>query len=309
MAYILYNMVVADMYDPLVFEKFEAGYRTVSSKHMSGRVAFGALWAYYKSNQGSLYGIDFWTSVLEDHVDDLRVQEVSRLLEAFSENRQLPRSHFKELLDTQLKEKVILKFWEKEVRFNQRTLFDLMKQLDAIQWYDKEVWTLISSTGVGKKKINNIYDFEALHTALHKLNTSSVLAPHLNGAFDSDIKYLLEKHYTADRKWKYDAQARRMRPLAEVIARREEAMPDQHVMRKDDFDEATHMRAREAERKLKRLKMAKYSKELFDEIIEEMMKEKKTILEMMAELDAQESEIYKSQQRIAKKRQEKMIEE
>jgi len=34
--------------------------------------------------------------------------------------------------------------------------------------------------------------------------------------------------------------------------------------------------------------MAKYSQDLFDEIIGEMMREKKTILEMMAELDADE---------------------
>ena len=34
--------------------------------------------------------------------------------------------------------------------------------------------------------------------------------------------------------------------------------------------------------------MAKYSIELFDEIIEEMMREKKTIMEMMAELDVDE---------------------
>jgi len=54
--------------------------------------------------------------------------------------------------------------------------------------------------------------------------------------------------------------------------------------------------------------MAKYSHELFDEIIEEMMREKKTILEMMAELDAQESEIYASQTRIARREQSKVIE-
>jgi hypothetical protein len=35
--------------------------------------------------------------------------------------------------------------------------------------------------------------------------------------------------------------------------------------------------------------MAKYSADLFDEIIEEMMREKKTIMEMMAELDVDES--------------------
>ena len=53
--------------------------------------------------------------------------------------------------------------------------------------------------------------------------------------------------------------------------------------------------------------MAKYSNELFDEIIEEMMREKKTILEMMAELDAGETEIYASQTRIAKIHQKKVI--
>jgi hypothetical protein len=31
---------------------------------------------------------------------------------------------------------------------------------------------------------------------------------------------------------------------------------------------------------------------LFDEIIEEMMREKKTILEMLAELDADEEQVY-----------------
>ena len=40
--------------------------------------------------------------------------------------------------------------------------------------------------------------------------------------------------------------------------------------------------------------MAKYSHELFDEIVEEMMREKKTILEMMAELDCVEADLYAS---------------
>jgi hypothetical protein len=35
--------------------------------------------------------------------------------------------------------------------------------------------------------------------------------------------------------------------------------------------------------------MAKYSTDLFDEIIEEMMRDKKTIMEMMAELDVDEN--------------------
>ena len=49
--------------------------------------------------------------------------------------------------------------------------------------------------------------------------------------------------------------------------------------------------------------MAKYSNELFDEIIAEMMREKKTLMEMMAELDCDDQAIYDSQTRIAKKQQ------
>lgn len=126
---------------------------------MSGRVAFGALWAYLKSNQGTLYGVDFWTSKLEDNIKDMRVMEVSRLGEAFRDNRQLPRSFLRDLLDKQFKANVILPFWDKEVRYNQRTLFDLARELDNIMWYDEDVWTKIFDTAVEKKKINNSYDF------------------------------------------------------------------------------------------------------------------------------------------------------
>ena len=68
MAFIMYNMTVDGIYDPSIFEMFEKNYRTTSSKHMSGRLAFGALWAYYKSNQGTLFGIDFWTAKLQDFI-------------------------------------------------------------------------------------------------------------------------------------------------------------------------------------------------------------------------------------------------
>jgi len=43
------------------------------------------------------------------------------------------------------------------------------------------------------------------------------------------------------------------------------------------------------------LRMAKYSYELFDEIVTEMMKEKRTMMEMMAELDVEDEKITDSQ--------------
>ena len=61
-------------------------------------------------------------------------------------------------------------------------------------------------------------------------------------------------------------------------------------------------RAIEAERKMKKLRMAKYSIELFDEIVIDMMKEKRTMMEMMAELDVDDEKITESQQRITQQR-------
>jgi len=40
--------------------------------------------------------------------------------------------------------------------------------------------------------------------------------------------------------------------------------------------------------------MAKYSQELFDEIVIEMMKEKRTMMEMMAELDVEDEKIFEA---------------
>jgi len=48
--------------------------------------------------------------------------------------------------------------------------------------------------------------------------------------------------------------------------------------------------------------MARFSEDLFDEIVTEMMKEKRTMMEMMAELDVDDEKIVESQQRITNRR-------
>ena len=74
------------------------------------------------------------------------------------------------------------------------------------------------------------------------------------------------------------------------------------VSGKGAVDQTLITRAIEAEKKMKRLRMAKYSTELFDEIVTEMMKEKRTLMEMMAELDVDDEKIVESQQRITNMR-------
>ena len=53
MSFIMYNMTIAGIYDPSIFQNFEENLRKASTKSLSGRIAFGALWAYYKSNSGT----------------------------------------------------------------------------------------------------------------------------------------------------------------------------------------------------------------------------------------------------------------
>ena len=67
------------------------------------------------------------------------------------------------------------------------------------------------------------------------------------------------------------------------------------------MDQKVLEQAKAVEKRLKRLRMAKLSKDLFDEIVEEMVKEKRSLMEMMAELDVDDQAIYDAQERIAKR--------
>jgi hypothetical protein len=52
------------------------------------------------------------------------------------------------------------------------------------------------------------------------------------------------------------------------------------MISKTDIDQKVIEQAKAIENKIKRMKMAKLDKNLFDEIVEEMMKDKKSLLEM-----------------------------
>lgn len=127
------------------------------------------------------------------------------------------------------------------------------------------------------------------------------------GQFTAQLETYMARHYNQDRKWKYDAERLHKNSLQDLIDRREEATIDKFALRKAATDESVMELARMAERRLKRLRMAKYSTDLFDEIVKEMMREKRTILEMMAELDVEDDVIYAAQTRLAKDIQAKKI--
>lgn len=83
-----------------------------------------------------------------------------------------------------------------------------------------------------------------------------------------------------------------MRTWDELVARREEAQLGDYLIKKADIDQKVLEQAKAVEKRLKRLRMAKLSKDLFDEILDEMIKEKRSLMEMMAELDVDDQAIY-----------------
>lgn len=205
-----------------------------------------------------------------------------------------------EMLDNTLK-KVILDRWDAEILWNQRVHLDLIFELHHIRWYDQDVWDKLIPVLMWKKKINAFKDFVKVHQTLCYMNEDKEHCP-MAGQLGSQIQAFMDKHYTEDRKWKYCDKRRIEKPLKELIARRDEPKLEDYARDKQVTDEKMLRQAKEAERKLKRLKMAKYSLELFDEIIQEMMKEKKTFMEMMAELDCDDNAIYAAQTRLARTR-------
>ena len=80
-----------------------------------------------------------------------------------------------------------------------------------------------------------------------------------------------------------------------MIDRREESQQNDFEISRGGEDQTIIQRALEAEKKMKRLRMAKYSLELFDEIVIEMMREKRGMMEMMAELDVDDEKIIDAQ--------------
>eukprot|EP00352_Strombidinopsis_acuminata_P003335 CAMPEP_0176386000 /NCGR_PEP_ID=MMETSP0126-20121128/35582_1 /TAXON_ID=141414 ORGANISM="Strombidinopsis acuminatum, Strain SPMC142" /NCGR_SAMPLE_ID=MMETSP0126 /ASSEMBLY_ACC=CAM_ASM_000229 /LENGTH=110 /DNA_ID=CAMNT_0017752663 /DNA_START=301 /DNA_END=633 /DNA_ORIENTATION=+ len=107
MAYLLYNVEIEDLYVPNLYKKFEGQYRQADDKYLTSRLCYGALRAYYKSNLGSQYGVDFWEAKMEQRIKGVHVQEIISLCDAFEHNRQMDRSHFIDKLDRLYKPQIL----------------------------------------------------------------------------------------------------------------------------------------------------------------------------------------------------------
>lgn len=108
-------------------------------------------------------------------------------------------------------------------------LNSLATELHALRYYDKEIWDLIVTTAVSKKKIQNMYFFMNLHQIFNEINNDKEAGEHLYNKLSEQIDKFVEKHHTTDRQWKYSVEKQHKYSLKELIARREEATIDKYA--------------------------------------------------------------------------------
>ena len=118
---------------------------------------------------------------------------------------------------------------------------------------EKDVWQKVWDTIGHKKRINNITFLAYYKDTMVKFNTDP--KSHFFQKLDSNIAQLKEKHYNADREWRYNFDSGEMRSLQELIDRRETAKIDDMVSGKGAVDQTLITRAIEAEKKMKRLEL------------------------------------------------------
>jgi hypothetical protein len=316
-AYVLYHMAKQGLHDPQFFIMMERGMflqdnetndlnetrksyvvkskirsKELGEDFLSARYAFAGLFAYYKTHCGTEFGRQYYELRLKQRKQHLHVQEVIELLEAFNENRTLQRQHFRDFMDEHLVE-ILLAKWHEEAEYHQRNVFRLVEGMRTLNYSHEKLDARIIETIMNKKRINNLHFFQSFLRKMRTLNEDPS-SPFFQQLDEKLAKYK-EKHYTVNRKWRFDWDRMENRSLQELIDRREEAKQDDYVFGRGKTDNKMLQNVVEQENKAKRLRMAKYSEDLFDEIVEELMKQKRTVMEMMAELDVEDELIIESQ--------------
>lgn len=137
-------------------------------KALNARLCFGAVYAYWRCNAGSAWALKWWESKMIKDIKQLHIISVIELCEGFRHNRTHHRSHLKDMITHHLKPMMMEKWIE--VEYNQRMLFNLMKELEHLDYWDKDIWQKIFDTINHKKWINNITYVTYWHQLMKRVN-------------------------------------------------------------------------------------------------------------------------------------------
>lgn len=132
--------------------------------------------------------------------------------------------------------KYILEKWTRDATYNQRFAYELMQEMDFLEYYDVDIWMKLHDDILHKKKINNLHYYKAYYENFTKCNNDPKNP--LFKKLDKALQVLTTKHYTEDRKWRYSLEdGGRMRTLEELVETRETRQLSDYIIRKADVDE------------------------------------------------------------------------
>jgi hypothetical protein len=176
---------------------------------MTARNSMAAVIGYWKSNCGSDWALKYYEKFLLQKSKDLHIHEIIELCQAFRWNRTHHRDHLRSMLNSHFKATIIQQ-WSAEGEANQRLMYDLMIELENIQFEDEELYQLMFTTIGRKKRINNITFFSHFHNKMLQFNTDPK-----SGFFkklDDDIAKL-KTHLNVNREWRYNFNTGKLRTL------------------------------------------------------------------------------------------------
>uniref|UniRef100_A0A7S3NXM6 Uncharacterized protein n=1 Tax=Euplotes crassus TaxID=5936 RepID=A0A7S3NXM6_EUPCR len=208
------------------------------------------------------------------------------------------------IIDEYLKPR-LLEVWDPKLLYNQRTMNDLIVEFKKLNYYDEEIFEKIIDSLLVKKRIQNIYLFETFHQFMNEVNENPKGS--LYQKWTEKINQFEEKHYTADFKWRYNAEERRRRTHKELVARRDEFDWEDfvEVETTDEREERERKRIEEEQQR----KYSVYNKELFVKQVKKYRAEGKTMIEMMVYLDVDEEALENAFQAISQEEQLERLEE
>jgi hypothetical protein len=137
--------------------------------HINGRTAFAAVYAYWRTNHGSAWCLKWWEQQMLSRIDELHIVTVVELCEAFKYNRTHHRNYLKDMITNHFKQMTLDK-WKDEVEYNQRMLYNLMKELQNLDYWDKDIWQKCWDTIGHKTRINNITYLSYFNDIMNECN-------------------------------------------------------------------------------------------------------------------------------------------
>lgn len=124
---------------------------------------------------------------------------------------------------------------------------------------------------------------------------------------DKQLADFKKKYYKKDFQWRYNWDEHRIRTHAELVERRDDFTYEQSLLREPD--DSIRRKEMERQEKERTLKNAVKNPEFFVSLVQEMMTEGKSMIEMMVILDVEESKILDAQNTISRNEQIKKLEE